>query len=246
MAVLSGYLSITEAAHVLGLSRERVRVLTDDRRLAAERVAGRWVVPAEAVHQFANSRRRGGRPLSAHRVWELINSGFVARLLSTADDGAQRNIRVQLANRAQVIDVFVLPQFIGKVGPLVLPGGRALAESAEVVAGRDLRWELDGYIRQGTVERLRGSKRISGVGGEPNVRLRVVEDDMRWSETRVNRLVVAWLDLADLGDRAAEVTLGAMVDEVRRSGLERFPIGNDVVSRVSLSVLAALNDELSR
>jgi len=67
-----------------------------------------------------------------------------------------------------------------------------------------------------------------------------------WSEARANRLVVAWLDLADQGDRAADMTLSALQDEVRRSGVHRFPIGNDVVSRVSLSVLAALDDELSR
>lgn len=246
MAELSAYLSISEAADLLGLSRERVRVLADDGRLAADHVAGRLLLPAEAVHLFANSRRRAGRPLSASRVWGLINSGFIARLLSTADDAGQRNIRVQLVSRAEVYDVFVLPQFISKVGSLVLPGGRALAESADVPAGRDLRWELAGYIWQSSLEQLRGSKRISDARGEPNVQLRVVDDRTPWPETRVNQLALAWLDLADSADRAAEMTLRALVDEVRRSGVQPFPVGSEVLAKGSLSVLAALNDELSR
>ena len=246
MAELSAYLSISEAADLLGLSRERVRVLADDGRLEADHVAGRVLLPAEAVHQFAISRRRAGRPLGASRVWELINSGFIARLLSTADDAGQRNIRVQLAGRGEVHDVFVLPQFIGKVGSLVLPGGRALAESANVPAGRDLRWELAGYIPRSSLEQLRSSKRISDVRGEPNVQLRVIDDRTLWPESRANQLVLAWLDLADAADRAAEMTLRAMADEVRRSGVQPFPVGGEVLSKASLSVLSALNDDLTR
>lgn len=246
MAELSAYLSISEAAGVLGLSRERVRVLADDGRIAGDQVAGRLMLPAEAVHRFANSRRRAGRPLGDSRVWGLINSGFIARLLSTADDAGQRNIRVQLASRAEVHDVFVLPQFIGKIGSLVLPGGRALAESANVPAGRDLRWELTGYIRKTSLEQLRESKRIADVVGVPNAQLRVVGDRTPWPETRANQLVLAWLDLADGADRAAEMTLRALVDEVRRSGVKPFPVGSEVLAKASLSVLAALNDELSR
>lgn len=91
---------------------------------------------------------------------------------------------------------------------------------------------------------MRRKKVISGVGGDPNVRLRIVDHtDMAWRDSRAGRLLVAWLDLADDGDRAADLALGALLDEIRRADIEPFPVGNEIVARVSLGTLAALNEE---
>ena len=242
----SGYYSLAEAAGALGLSRERVRVLADSGRLPAEQVAGRWLVPPDAVKAYRVTRRRAGRPLSPQTAWEIINDGLIARLLLTADDAGQRNIRVQLASRADVHDVFVLPQLISKVQPHVTPGGRGLAESADVPAGKDLRWELDGYIRRSDFAELMSSRRISDIEGEPNVRLRVLDDGIRPADSRSGNLVVAWLDLADNADRAAEMTLRALRADVRAAGVTPFPVHEEVLAKASLSVLRVLNDELSR
>lgn len=244
MPELSEYFTVAEAAEELGVSTARVRALIDARILSADKVAGRWFVSPKSVHARKGNQRRSGRPLSSRNLWDLINTGFIAQLLITADEAAQHNIRVQLANRAEIHDVYVLPQFVGKICPLVLPGGRALAESANVPAGNDQRWELDGYVRRGTFNDLRKAKHITAVTGEPNVRLRVVVDDIEWRESRASRMLLAWLDLADEGDRAADITLRSLLDELHHADIQPFPVGNELMSRVTLGLLSALNDEL--
>lgn len=243
----SAYFTVAAAADELGLSEGRVRGLIEARVLVADKVAGRWLISPESVHARNNNQRRRGRPLNPSLLWGLINSGFIARLLVDSNEAARHNIRVQLANRAKIDDVFVLPQRIRKgIGPVIAPGGRALAESADVPTGRALRWELDVYADADAVDAMRRKKVVSGVGGDPNVRLRVVDHaDMAWRDSRAGRLLVAWLDLADDGDRAADLALGALLDELRRADIEPLPVGNEIVARVSLGTLAALSDELA-
>lgn len=242
----SAYFTVAGAAEELGLSEGRVRALIESRILAADKIAGRWLISPESVHARKNNQRRRGRPLSPSLLWNLIDNGFIARLLVDSDDAARHNIRVQFANRAKVADVYVLPQRIRKgFDPIIAPGGRALAESADVPAGRDPRWELDVYVDVSVVDALRRDKVISGVKGDPNVRIRAVDNGaMAWPGSRAGRLLVAWLDLADDGDRAADLVLSALLDELRRAGVERFDVGNAVVAGASLGMLAMLNDEL--
>ncbi len=246
MAEPSAYFTVTEAARELGASEVRVRDLIEAKVLAAEKVGGRWLISPESVHGRKRTQRRRGRPLSPRALWQLIDSGLIAQLLVGADEPARHNIRVQLVNRAAVRDVYVLPQLVDRIGPVVAPGGRALAEAVEVPAGTDRRWKLDAYVHEEYVDELRRSKLISGVKGGPNVRLRVVDSDGRsWHQSRAGRLLVAWLDLADDGDRAADITLNALISELRRAHIEPFPVGNEIVAKVSLATLAALNDEMS-
>lgn len=246
MAELSAYFTVPEAARELGASEVRVRELIEAKVLAAEKVGGRWLITPESVHSRKRTQRRRGRPLSARALWQLIDSGLIAQLLVEADEPARHNIRVQLVNRAVVRDVYVLPQLVRRIGPVVAPGGRSLAEAADVPAGTDRRWELDAYVSEEYVDELRRSKLISGVKGSPNVRLRVVDSDGHsWHQSRAGRLLVAWLDLADDGDRAADLTLNALVSELRCAHIKPFPVGNEIVAKVSLATLAALNDELS-
>ncbi|MFT3854296.1 MAG: helix-turn-helix domain-containing protein [Ilumatobacteraceae bacterium] len=242
----SEYFTVAGAADELGLSEGRVRGLIDSGVLSADKVAGRWLISPESVHARKNNQRRPGRPLNPGLLWGLISSGFIAQLLVASDAAARHNVRVQLANRAKVHDVYVLPQRVRKgIGPVIAPGGRALAESVDVPAERDPRWDVDAYADASAVAAMRRKKVISGVKGDPNVRLRVVDHvDMTWSDSRAGRLLVAWLDLADDGDRAADLAFAGLRDELRRADIEPFPVGNEIVARVSLGTLAALNDEL--
>lgn len=242
----SAYFTVASAAEELGLSEGRVRALIESRALAADKVAGRWLISPMSVHARKNSQRRRGRPLNPSLLWSLIDNGFIAELLVDSNEAARHNIRVQFANRAKVDDVYVLPQRVRKgLDPVIAPGGRALAESADVPAGRDPRWEIDVYVDAKVVEAMRRDKVISGVKGDPNVRLRVVDHgDMAWPDSRAGRLLVAWLDLADEGDRAADLVLRSLLDELRRAGVERFDVGNAIVAGASVGMLAALNDEL--
>lgn len=62
-------MSVPEAAGHLGVHPNRVLRLIHDRRIDAERVAGRWVIdPASLPTRHA----RGGRPMSPRIVWALF------------------------------------------------------------------------------------------------------------------------------------------------------------------------------
>jgi hypothetical protein len=242
----SAYFTVAAAAEELGLSEGRVRGLIESGVLAGDKVAGRWLISSASVHARKNNKRRPGRPLNPSLLWGLINSGFIAQLLVESGEAAWHNVRAQLANRAKIDDVYVLPQRIHSgVGPVIASGGRALAESVDVPAGRELRWELDVYVYADAVAAMRRKKVVSEAKGDPNVRLRVVDHaDMAWVDSRAGRLLVAWLDLADDGDRAADLIVSALRGELIKAGIEPFPVGNQVVARASLGTLAALNDEL--
>ncbi len=239
------YFTVTEAAAELGLTEGRVRRLIEARLLDADKVAGRWLLTADSVHARKNTQRRRGRPMSVNALWRLLHGGVIARLLVDSDEPARHNIRVQLVHRAAVEDVYVLPKLVDRIAPLIAPGGRALAEQNGVPAGTDPRWLLDAYVLASEVLALRRSKIISGVKGQPNVRLRIVDDsDVSWNFARAFELLIAWLDLADDGDRAADITLNELLAELHEAGVERFSVGNELVARASLGSLAALYNEV--
>ncbi len=246
MSVWAAYFTVAEAAAALGMSQSRVRSLIEAGVLDADKVAGRWLITPESVHGRNRNQRRRGRPLKPDVLWNLIESGFIGRLLVRSDEAARHNLRIQLVQRAAIQDVYVLPQLIRRIEPVIALGGRMLAEEARVPAGRG-RWEFDAYMHASDVEALRRTKIISGVKGRPNVRLHVVDEvEREWHRSLARQLLVAWLDLADEGDRAVDITLNALLAELGRSGVERFPVGNEVVAKVSLGTLAALHQEMQK
>ena len=58
----SKFLSQTDAASRLGLTRQRVSALIRAGKLKAKNIAGRPVVPEQEVERFAAIPRKGGRP----------------------------------------------------------------------------------------------------------------------------------------------------------------------------------------
>ncbi len=57
---LTDLLGVDEAAHILGISADRMRVLVRTRRLPARKVAGRWVVASQDLTLV--EQRLPGRP----------------------------------------------------------------------------------------------------------------------------------------------------------------------------------------
>jgi excisionase family DNA binding protein len=55
------YLTTTEAAAILGITRCRVRVLIHEGRLKAQRMGRDWMVPEPACRMFRLIERRPGR-----------------------------------------------------------------------------------------------------------------------------------------------------------------------------------------
>lgn len=66
------WMSVEQAAGVLGISSRRVRSLIQTRSLPAERLGDRWLVDAHAVRSRAAHNPLAGRPLSPKRAWMLL------------------------------------------------------------------------------------------------------------------------------------------------------------------------------
>lgn len=66
----SNLLSVPEAARRIGVSEARVKQRIADGSLAAERVSGRWAIPASALRSATNVRH--ARPLSGRMAWAVL------------------------------------------------------------------------------------------------------------------------------------------------------------------------------
>lgn len=71
MILYMARLSVSEAAHRLGVNAPRVRQRIADGSLPAERVGAQWVIDDLALVQVAD-QKSPGRPLSARSAWALI------------------------------------------------------------------------------------------------------------------------------------------------------------------------------
>lgn len=73
------YVSVREAAEVLGISRQRVNQLIHAGQLEAQRVGRSWSIPESALKAYQASRRLGVRPMServARGMVDLIGQRF--------------------------------------------------------------------------------------------------------------------------------------------------------------------------
>lgn len=77
---LPGYVSIKEAAHLLGLSDKRVYEYVDEGRLPSMWAADVIMIPLEEVQRF--KRRGAGRPRKSVPAWR-ISSGENTQLVTT-------------------------------------------------------------------------------------------------------------------------------------------------------------------
>jgi len=68
---VSEVMSGSEVAAHLGVSDRRVRALIDSGQLPGHQIAGRWVVPAEAVSSFLS--RSAGRPMAERSAWSVMS-----------------------------------------------------------------------------------------------------------------------------------------------------------------------------
>jgi excisionase family DNA binding protein len=61
---MTAYLSQTDAAGRLGLSRQRISALIKAGKLKAKVIGGRPVISESEVNRFSSIPRKGGRPAS--------------------------------------------------------------------------------------------------------------------------------------------------------------------------------------
>lgn len=214
MFVPTDLLSLDEAAERLGVSRRRAEAMVLSGQLPAERLGRQWVVSPQAVRQTAGVRSSGGRPVRPEKAWALIaelpgaSAGGPAGL-----DAFRRKVRP----RAVHVDVYVHPGAMDVLLDGGVPGGRDAAAAAGAPVDAGVVHDL--YVRRSDATEL-----LTRVGGErtvdgANVHMHVVDDEA-WPFEKGCRTAgpwVAWLDLADREDRAADTLLDRLIGGRRRA-----------------------------
>jgi hypothetical protein len=94
------WLSVSQAAGILGLSAQRVRSLLDSNVLVGRKVGRFWLVDPREVQRRASLGSQPGRPLSAINAW---------RSLILLDDHAQASVGVEGAGPSVVAPELVVP-----------------------------------------------------------------------------------------------------------------------------------------
>lgn len=187
---MSELLPLADAAHLLGVSVERVRQLVVGGQLPGQRFGNVWVVPRDAVAARRHSPGVRGRPLGAVNAWQEILAGSVDLHYPGRYWRRANVIRCEMSRA----DVAALPPMVG-----ALRGGvHAAIALGEQLAVDD---NVDLYLSAKSFAGL--DERVAYVpDGAGRIALRVV-DDRAWgllsNGALAPRAAVA-LDLLESGD----------------------------------------------
>lgn len=223
---MSEFMSSAEVAQALGVSERRARAMIADGQLPAQRMLGRWAVPASAV--AAHKPSSAGRPLSSSSAWSVLGhlvagQPLPARLnyrvgaLRNEDDPLPR-VRGWMARRGRPVRVWAFGPALEELRDddrVVVSGDRAVSdlESSGL---------LKVYADDDDVEDLVADYGLREVHGDrlPNAIIWAVPDlkdvPRHDADPRHVAPVVAALDLLDEGDPRAESAALAII----RSALE--------------------------
>jgi excisionase family DNA binding protein len=222
-ARLSDWMSVTEAAAALGLTRQRVGKLVAEGALRSRRLGSQTLVRRDDVDARLDLRPAAGRRYSARRAWALIllvdgtvppglDAPTLSRLRSVARQTSPWEIRARLASRAERRNLRAHSSDLARLAVedgVVRTGPRSAAEAGLGLIASDAPVEL--YVDAATARRLqrRYSLRSSD---DPNVVLRVVPDAVRsWLTAPIAPRTAVALDLADDRDpRSQQVAREAL------------------------------------
>jgi excisionase family DNA binding protein len=209
---MNGMMSSAEAAECLGVSNRRVRALIADGSLPAQRIVGRWVVPADAVSNF--TAYDVGRPMSEQSAWATLRylSGSTSagslpsrlrhRVCALSKmETPERKMRSWMTGRGMAVFLWALPPAVSLVendDRVVLSGDRAVRdlEPAEL---------LRGYVQANQLDALVNTHGLRFVNGDklPNIVLWAISDlnliPRSPSNLRHAAGLVAAIDLLDNG-----------------------------------------------
>jgi hypothetical protein len=210
---MSELVSLMAAAEMLGVSRRRVQALVDDNQLSGDMIGASRVVAVEDVRHLERVRRQvAGKPLAPERAWQVINH------LDPRDIELLDLERRRVRTRAEHQPWYVHPAVRKRLRETfdrrrVLSGSDAAAAHDVPVGGPDdlmhvyIRASDQAWLREETQPELR-------TVSTGNMMVHVVGDpDWPFHGERFAGLNIAWLDMADHGERGAQMVL----DEWRRS-----------------------------
>jgi excisionase family DNA binding protein len=205
--------TVDEVAKALGVSPARVRQLIERGDITAERFGTQWSVPKRALGRYERTRwRRSGRPFTQVTAWRQLDQ-LVDELRGSISVERLDEMRRRLRPRASHQYLYVHPSLVSE-----LVNSRDAVSSGRKSAARhglpvDETEPVDVYLRSSALESFERDLRPRHVADGENVRLHVVDDEAWPFEPleEIAPLWVAWLDLADEGDRAADTVLDRLV-----------------------------------
>jgi excisionase family DNA binding protein len=206
-------LALEQVALRLGVSARRVRAMVAAGQIPADRIGRQWVVDPAAVHSVEHNRDLGGgRPLSELTAWKLASQEeFDAR--AARGKAALDQFRRKLRARAEHVDWFVHPALLDDLArePGAVLSGRPVA--AQLGVPVDAVDELHLYLRQSSAESIRDRCAARPAVSDANAHVHVVDDDDWPFEAEATAVPpwVAWLDLEDAQDRAADTLLDRLL-----------------------------------
>lgn len=186
--------SSAQAARMLGVSRMQISRLVDAGELVAERFGNAWQIDLDSVHRYADLRPERGRPLSAARAWTALRT----ELPRTLDDASVLAIRVR--RRAERRPSRVLPGDLERYrqdSRCVQSGSAVASRLAPVSDGPP----HSSYVRRSDYEEVARDYALADDAANPNVILRIVDDDVwPFADLAEAPPVVALVDLVDERD----------------------------------------------
>jgi excisionase family DNA binding protein len=209
------WLTLTEAADRLGVSRRGVQKLIDREVLPAERAGNRWLVSVEDISWYERVRLGRGRPMTVATAWEvLFDAGFARNLTEPRHaDLVRRKLRARADHR----HAFIHPRLAGRVLERsdVAVGGRHAADAVGIPAGAGEHWDL--YLSPTSLSDLERQRLIvcqpSAV--DANTVVHVVDPTLGvLNGVETVPASVAWCDLGDAGDRAADLVADRLLRSV--------------------------------
>jgi excisionase family DNA binding protein len=202
-SVADDRVTLEEAARRLGVSRRRVQALVQAGDIRADRVGRQWLVPLSSVRSRERvAVRQPGRPLSAERAWLAILDSSLDVGSSDAD-----LFRRRVRSRAEHHELWVHPGLLDEIRERrdIVLGGRDAADVAGLPVGGES--FVDVYVAQESAATFIESLGARPADSDPNLFLHVVPTAQFDELHRAGPLplIVAWLDLADRDDRAADL-----------------------------------------
>lgn len=212
---IDAYISASEAARLLAVTRRRIYALVAAKRLRAERVGGRLLVRREDVERRAREAESSmdkGHPFSPRRAWALlllaagepvpgIDAVTRSKLRRLLADRSLWSLRAKLAPRAERRNLRAHSSDLALIESepgVIRTGPRAASAAGLSLIGGDapLQFYVDENVALDLARRyaMRESR-------QPNVVLRVVPGEpFSWLRGPIAPALAVALDLAEDGD----------------------------------------------
>jgi excisionase family DNA binding protein len=193
-------LTVTEAAERLNVSPRRVRALIERGQLAARRRGPLWLTTSDAVDTYRRSAPGPGRPESPASAWSRLRE-VAAAPHPPRPETALPTLRARAGARRLRVPDSVATRLGAPPG--TVPSGAGPLGTTAADGAADL------YATVAVAERL--IDRL-GLAQDPSGQLvlHVVALDALPELSERERLALAWADLADRADPAADVAVEAL------------------------------------